>query len=373
MKLKFIKFKSLAALLVGINGIINCAEQFSGLKLHEAATHGDYKKIKRLIDGRVDVNTLEPHGRTALDIAILANHSLAAETLIKSRANMSIAADEHGNSPLHLAAVGGNAAMVKLLLKNAPPQLFDRPDKHGNTPIMVALGTGNKDLVVGLLQKKIDPRKFNLQGEGPLHSAVICSFSTDALQSYLDITGALADDLNHLNAQGLTPLDRAILKNNYAVAKLYLEKGAIVNLRPKQTNSLHLAAATNFPDIHLMFSDSTINSQDENGCTPLHIAAQNGQLEVVAKLLQAGADCQFLNKEQESPLMAMIHQRLPVTRHIAGLLLEANANSSLVVNGQPDILETATFAASCQIGNLSLLKAFVSKRTISFLQRSRNQ
>jgi hypothetical protein len=61
----------------------------------------------------------------------------------------------------------------------------------------------------------------------------------------------------------------------------------------------------------------------------------------------------------------MTHQRLPVTRHIAGLLLEANANSSLVVNGQPDILETATFAASCQIGNLHLLKAFVSKRRIS--------
>ena len=356
MKLKFIQFKALIALVTGMTGITNCAERFSGSKLHQAAMHGNSKKIKSLLDSGADVNFLDADGRTALDVAVFNNHFLVIECLIRAKADMRIAGDAHNNNPLHLASVNGNAAVIKLLLKHAPSDLLDKPDKYGNTPLMMAMGNGNKNLVLDLLQKGANPRRYNLEGDGILHSAVMTLGSTEAVEACLEIEGA-ACDLNRLNSRGLSPLDRAILKNNFPIAKLYLEKGAIVNSPPNVTNSLHRAAATNFSDIHLMFSANLINSQDENGCTPLLFAVQNGQAEVVAKLLQAGADCKYINKKQESLLMAMNHQAcLPTTRNIAELLLEAGAN-----------LDTATFTTACKKGNLPLLQAFTSKRKIPLI------
>lgn len=369
MKLKVNQASALLGLLLIATTVIDCsekAEKFDGLKLHQAAMHNHAKKISKLIDQNADINALESRGRTALDIAILNNSYAAAETLIKSRADLLIAADQHGNNPLHVASVNGNAAIVSLLLKHAPKILVDQPDTSGNTPLMMALGNGNRYLVEGLLQNKADVTKCNLQGDGPLHSAVICNATTDALQVYLDRSGISTFELNRTNKNGLTPLDRAILKNNFPVASLYLDKGAVVNFLPDKTNSLHLAAATDFSEIQRMFTPSLINSQDEDGFTPLHIASQSGQVEVVAKLLSAGADSQVMNFHEETPLMSITHTAcLPTSRAIAELLLEANAGSRLVIDGQLDILETATFIVACQKGKLPLLQAFAAKRNLA--------
>jgi ankyrin repeat protein len=369
MKLKVNQASALLGLLLIATTVINCsekAEKFGGSELHEAAMNNNAKKILRLLDSKVDVNSLDSHGRTALDVALFNNGYKSAETLIKNRADMTIVADQNGNSPLHVVSVNGNAAITSLLLKHAPKCLIDQPDEGGNTPLMMALANGNKALVEGLLQKKADVAKCNIQGDGPLHSAVICASTTDALQVYLEKAGLDSCELNRRNKNGLTPLDRAILKNNFAVARLYLDKGAVVNCMPNKTNSLHLAAANDLPDIERLFSPDLINSQDEDGFTPLHIASQSGQANVVAKLLSAGADSQLMNFSEETPLMSITHTEcLPTSRVIAELLLDANAGSRLVINGQPDILETATFIVACQKGKLPLLRAFAAKRMLS--------
>lgn len=369
MKLKINQSKAIMTLILSAVSITEClekAEKFGGSELHEAAMNNNAKKILRLLDSKVDVNFLDSHGRTALDVALFNNCFKSAETLIRNRADMTIAADKHGNSPLHVVSVNGNAAITCLLLKHAPKCLIDQPDEGGNTPLMMALANGNKALVEGLLQKRADVAKCNIQGDGPLHSAVICASTTDALQVYLEKAGLDSCELNRCNKNGLTPLDRAILKNNFAVAKLYLDNGAVVNCMPNKTNSLHLAAANDFPYIERLFSPDLINSQDEDGFTPLHIAAQSGQADVVAKLLSAGADSQVMNFSEETPLMSITHTKcLPTSRVIAELLLDANAGSRLVINGQPDILETATFIVACQKGKLPLLQAFAAKRMLS--------
>jgi ankyrin repeat protein len=368
MKLKISHSAALLGLLLCATSITKCsekAEKFNGSKLHQAAMNNDIRKITRLLAQNADINALESRGRTALDIAILNNCFAAAETLIKSRADLKIAGDQHGNSPLHVASVNGNAAIVSLLLKHAPKCLVDQPDTSGNTPLMMALGNGNRYLVEGLLQNKADVTKCNLQGDGPLHSAVICATSTDALQVFLERADIDREELNRRNKNGLTALDRAIFKHNFPAAKLFLAKGAVVSCLPNKTNSLHLASATDFLEIERLFTPDVINSQDEDGFTPLHIAAQSGQVEVVAKLLCAGADSQVMNFSEETPLMSITHTPcLPTSRAIAELLLESNTGSLLVINGQPDILEAATFIVACQKGKLPLLQAFAAKRTL---------
>jgi ankyrin repeat protein len=368
MKLKIRKSAFLLALIVSVTNNINCSEKTeksAGSKLHQAAIDNDPRKIARLLDQNADINALEARGRTALEIAMLNNCFAAVETLIKSRADMSIVS-EQGISILHLVSVNNNAALISLLLKNVPKCLVDQPDKRGNTPLIVALCNGNRCLVEGLLQKKADVTKSNLQGDGVLHTAVICDKSTDALQVFLERADIEPAELNRSNKNGLTPLDIAILKHNFPVAKLYLDKGAVVSCLPNRTNSLHLAAATNFADIERLFNPALINSQDEDGFTPLHIASQSGQVEVVAKLLNAGADSQIMNFSEDTPLMSIMHTPcLPTSRSIAELLLESNAGSRLVINGEPDMLEMATFIVACQKGKLPFLQAFAAKRNLS--------
>ena len=270
MKLKIRKSAFLLALIVSVTGNINCSEkteQFGGSKLHKAAFDNDPRKIARLLAQNADINALESRGRTALEIAMLNNCFAAVETLIKSGADMSIV-DEKGISLLHLVSVNNNAAIISLLLKNVPKRLVDQPDKTGNTPLIVALSKGNRYLVEGLLQNKADVRKSNLQGDGALHTAVICAKSTDALQVFLERADVEQAEFNRGNKNGLTPLDIAFLKHNFPVAKLYIDKGAGVSCLPNRTNSLHLAAATNFAEIERLFNPAIINSQDEDGFTP---------------------------------------------------------------------------------------------------------
>ncbi|NEJ84107.1 hypothetical protein GR268_47605, partial [Rhizobium leguminosarum] len=46
----------------------------------------------------------------------------------------------------------------------------------------------------------------------------------------------------------------------------------------------------------------SINLQDEQGCTPLHEAAENGHTEIIALLFQAGGDIYIKNRNGATPL-----------------------------------------------------------------------
>ena len=58
----------------------------------------------------------EPDGTTPLHKAVLANDLPGVQKLLRSGANPS-AANRYGVTPLSLAAVNGNAALIEILLK----------------------------------------------------------------------------------------------------------------------------------------------------------------------------------------------------------------------------------------------------------------
>jgi ankyrin repeat protein len=101
-----------------------------------------------------------------------------------------------------------------------------------------------------------------------------------------------ADDVNHRNADGSTPLQWAVYDGNLAEAKRLVRAGAKVSI------------ANNY------------------GATPMSLAAEVGDPQMIAVLLEAGADADSPNPEGQTALMAVAR-----TGHVkaAQLLLDAGA------------------------------------------------
>ena len=76
-------------------------------------------------------------------------------------------------------------------------------------------------------------------------------------------------------------------------------------LNNKEFSLLHLGVVTQdiaMIQMALMHDKSLINSQDINGCTPLHLAVLTDNLTIVEILIRLGADVNIINNENETPI-----------------------------------------------------------------------
>jgi ankyrin repeat protein len=57
---------------------------------------------------------------------------------------------------------------------------------------------------------------------------------------------------------------------------------------------------------------------DTDGCTPLHVAAQFGHLDVTKSLVEGGADFNYTDRDGYTPLMlAAYHSKLEIFRYLS--------------------------------------------------------
>src|SRR5712691_878465 len=82
--------------------------------LADAAEKMDRAKIRTLLQQRVDVNTPQIDGMTALHWATYQDDLETEELLVRAGANVN-AANRYGVTPLSLACTNGNGAMVERL------------------------------------------------------------------------------------------------------------------------------------------------------------------------------------------------------------------------------------------------------------------
>lgn len=97
-------------------------------------------------------------GETPLMMAALKREEDAAKALLEHGA----AAARSGWSPLHYAATGGDAGIVKMLLARGAP--VDARSPNASTPLMMAAMYGSEDAVDALLAAGADRRARNELG-----------------------------------------------------------------------------------------------------------------------------------------------------------------------------------------------------------------
>ena len=114
--------------------------------------------------------------------------------------------------------------------------------------------------------------------------------------------GARVDTIDRY---GLSPLHHAATSRNSIIVSLLLaQHGANPNPqnRTKRT-PLHLAAEANDPDIIqiLLLNGASVNAEDAYEWTPLHDAASAGSTQAAICLLEAGANVSKLSKDGLTP------------------------------------------------------------------------
>ena len=135
-------------------GILFDAQQADGTSaLYRAGLAGNADAFRQLLDDGANVNNRNNDNRwTILICAVAGNHLAIAEQALRRPGIEINAADDIGNTALHLAAERGVVLMAELLLEQADIQI--NPKNHmGWTALAKAAFAGHQEVVKRLLAR----------------------------------------------------------------------------------------------------------------------------------------------------------------------------------------------------------------------------
>ena len=307
----------------------------------------DYKKVINLIKKGVDVNTIFTPKRfypvedtTILHIAIADLENKVVKTLIQLGANVNHI-DKEGLSSLYLAVIYNNSTAVKILLEAN----VDINIKYKDEPILYSavLNQGEHVFKYSLIIKRLlkagaDINAKNNKGESTLdfikkHNNIknishfikqlnfIKTVSSNSNSDIKPISRKINDE-NIETQDELLHEFRRIFNNkpieiDYESAINLIEKGVDITtvlnpkyLQFKDVTMLHIAILKHENKIvkKLMHLKANINFTNNNGLSPLHVAALVNNIEAIELLLEAGASiCIKFNHE---PILytVVVHQ-----------------------------------------------------------------
>src|SRR5690349_1730168 len=161
---------------------------------------------------------------------------------------------------------------------NENPELVDFVGAQGASLLMLSIYYGNKELTEFLLKKKKSVTVFE---------AAACGL----LDSLKDIIKKFPDEINAVAPDGFSPMGLASFFSQEGVVKLLIESGANVNQASKNSFKvapLNSAAASKNVSIAklLLENGADVNVKQQEGYTPLHSAAHNGDKEMAKLLLK---------------------------------------------------------------------------------------
>jgi ankyrin repeat protein len=148
--------------------------------------------------------------------------------LLKRGANVN-ALDEDGQSALFFACVSASASSAKLLLRHGVRRdVLNHNSLKGGTPLTVASENGRSEIVTLLLAHDAD---MNARGGAVGFTPLIAAAQHGKIDVVKILVGAGADINAATTAQGVTALMFAALTDNEAVVRFLLTAGANSSIR----------------------------------------------------------------------------------------------------------------------------------------------
>ncbi len=279
--------------------------------------------------------------------------------------------------PIVKAVQEENLGTVQMLLAQAP-QLINQKDPNGTTLLNYAAYFGCLKTCRFLLEQGADPNESNNWGDTPLiqaivqkhvaivkalvaHGAEVTLTKADGSWTplYLAAERGLIDccrllieagaEVNATMVNGATPLFAAAWFNHATLCKVLFDVGCCIN-----KVDLHNFVINNKLDSVERFLElgADVDSQDDQGITPLWVSAEQGNVPMCALLLQHGAQVNHADKKGVTAL-----HRAALKGHdiVCALLLEHSALLTVNVHQGGTPLHYAAKA-----GNKELCKHFLN-------------
>jgi ankyrin repeat protein len=316
-------------LLLGAGARVNAADDHGITPLWLACSNGaSANVIDLLMKAGADPNVAHSSGETALMSAARTGNLAAVTRLLAAHAKVGAQERTRGQTALMWAAAQGHADVTQALVTGGADVHARSRARH-----LLVNSTGNADYmgVMDVEQGGFTPLLFTARGGDVATAKILIAAGADVNDAAADGTSALVvathsghsalallllehgADPNAIGS-GYTALQIAIRQGDVEVVKALLGRGADPNARLiKPTPARRL-------------SDDVALARPLVGTTPLWLAADFGETEIVRILTAAGADPRLTANDGSTPLIASIGRNEARALEIVKYLAERGAN-----------------------------------------------
>ncbi|KAF6771579.1 hypothetical protein AHF37_09271 [Paragonimus kellicotti] len=274
--------------------------------LHTAAYFGRLHTCERLLDtghGMRAMNSPDALGRLPLHVAVEQGHVNVVKLFLEK--GCVFRKCHLGNTPLHYVAIGGCIKTCRILLQTNPSLLnqvnfhggspLEMTDRNGWTPLLLAAMKGAFQACVQLLRLGANPNAHDLTNRNLVHLLML--FRGPGVRTVLpemNNNELFKRLVNEKDNYGSTPLHYSTQMGNLGATQAFLLQGASALERDNERNTpLHTAAY--FGRLHTCerlldtgHGMRAMNSPDALGRLPLHVAVEQGHVNVVKLFLEKG-------------------------------------------------------------------------------------
>jgi len=284
-----------------------------------ASAMGDIERVKAFLNS--DTNMLTQGILTPLHIAASSGQTKMVKFLIEKGADVNTGYPQKP-TPLYWAAFKGHLDAVELLINKGA--IINSESPNSPSPLFGAAWGGKKEIVELLIAKGADVNAKDSRGWTPLFAAAMTDKGGKDTAELLIAKGA------NVNAKGQddrTPLLATVYPNHLEIARLLVSKGADINAKSVKggDTALHIAASFAHKDFveFLLANGANVRATQNAGWTPLHHAALGGNKDITEMLLAKGADINAkVNTGETALIIALQNGHTDVAR----ILLEKNAD-----------------------------------------------
>ncbi|KAM4688925.1 transient receptor potential cation channel subfamily A member 1 [Discoglossus pictus] len=206
------------------------------------------------------------------------------------------AKDGMNATALHHAAKNGHLELILMIINESAGEVLNATDASGKTPLQWAVHKNQINCVKLLLSRGADPNILNMYRLSALHIAIQLHYNTIVEELILHST----TNINLEGDLGNTPIMQACYKDNPEALLMLCNHGAKLCKRNKLgCFPIHMTAfsgSIKCMDIVLKKGEENgfaiedhINFTDNEKSSPLHVAVQNGGLEIVKACISYGA------------------------------------------------------------------------------------
>ncbi|XP_036738689.1 E3 ubiquitin-protein ligase MIB2 isoform X3 [Manis pentadactyla] len=259
-------------------------------------------------------------GRTALQVAAYLGQVELVQLLLRARAGADLP-DEEGNTPLHYAALGNQPEAARVLLSSGCGA--NALNSTRNAALHVAVQRGFLEVVRVLCEHGCDVNLPDAHADTPLHCAISAGTGASGIVEVL--TEVPGIDVTATNSQGFTLLHHASLKGHtLAVRRILARARQLVDAKKGDGfTALHLAALNNHGDVTQVLireGRCDVNVRNRKLQSPLHLAVQQAHVGLVPLLVDAGCSVNAEDEEGDTALHVALqrHQLLPLAADQAG-------------------------------------------------------